>query len=183
MASLCSSPVCLAWADASFLTCSTVCSCHPPRLHGQRYKNDALLPAGISRLVHLPVVASGERVAWGGGCLSDKPLLKGVNHRDIQFCCPATCPEDICRPGFSSRQQSPVLSSWPKTSCLCSLPQNISEAIMPGKLLPLVATADGVISQSITVARASWALSSRGEDMNPQPVLDGGNKLRRLSET
>jgi len=94
VASLCSFPVCLAWAYASFLTCSTVCSCH---------------------------------------------------HRDVQCHRPSTCSvwdQDIRRPGISSGQQSPVLPSWPKTGCLSGLPQSISQAIMPGNPLPLIAAAD-----------------------------------------
>jgi hypothetical protein len=72
MASLLSSPVCLAWAETSFFTCATVSSSQPLGLPWHLNKDHPLPPAGLPSLSHVPPVGSVQGSASLGGCLSDQ---------------------------------------------------------------------------------------------------------------
>ena len=140
------------------------CLLMPPAqsLPGHGDEGDPLPPASLPSLVHLPGVSSLQCSTSLSSCLHHKPGLERVDDCHVQSSVPPPCPvwdENITRSGLCVWQQGSLLPGGSQTGCLGDHMDGISQAVMPGDPLALVATRYGVVTQDITVVVAGWALA------------------------
>ena len=111
-------------------------------LSQQGSEHHPLQPAGLGRLVHLPVVGHLQSMARVGGSLSHQVGLEGVDDGDIQGSVSATCPvgkQNISSPGFCPWDKCSVLPGGAQGSRQCSVVEEVvSQVVVAGSPLALV---------------------------------------------